>query len=343
MVSMKSITKLCGLTILCSGLALTSCGEQIATYDPYTDYDTSAAFLTGTFANRLFPSDWTYIPDDPAYPNPSWCKSAEPYELKFKLIGMGVVSPLFNEHDNVTVAICVESIGKINEIETGDGSEHIFQVDAYDAEGAVLQTIYGDDVSSYHVTEVNFSANRIAQIKVSMIGYYTSNSQKQALGICKIAMFGEESETPLHPSVTIDYQNTGSANLPTSWNDADTAETSRVGTFDVDGTEFKVNFLGKWRVSTNHAEIGAKFNDPLSYLLSVSDVEISTITIDYYGVEACAVYATNDASGTALSGTSETASSNESSLVYSYAVNCADWSIAMTSDAWIYSITFLLA
>ena len=340
--SMKNITKLFGLTILCGGLALTSCGEQVATYDPYTDYDTSAAFIVGTFANRLFPTDWTYVPDDPAYPEPSWCKSEEPYELKFKLIGMGVISPTFVEHDDITVAICVESIGKINETDTGTGSEHIFQVDAYDTDGTVLETVYGDDVSSYHVTEVNFTVDNIAQIKVSMIGYYTSNSQKQALGICKIAMYGEESQIPVHSSVTIDYQNTGSANLPTSWNDADTIETSRIGTFDVDGTEFKVNFLEKWRVSTNHAEIGAKSADPISFILSVSNVEVSTITIDYYGVEACAVYATNNASGTAIVGTNETASSNESSLVYSYAVNSANWSIEMTSDSWIYSITFLL-
>ncbi|MFA6675552.1 MAG: hypothetical protein WCS49_01585 [Bacilli bacterium] len=339
---MKYITKVVGLTILCGGLALTSCGEQVATYDPYTDYDTSAAFLVGTFANRLFPTDWTYVPDNPEYPNPSWCKSAEPYELKFKLIGMGVISPTFTEHDDITVAICVESIGKINETNTGNGSEHIFQVDAYDKEGAVLQTIYGDDVSSYHVTEVNFSVDNIAQIGVTMVGYYTSNSQKQALGICKIAMYGEESDIPVNSSFTIDYQNTGSANLPTSWNDTDTAETSRIGTFDVDGTEFKVNFLGKWRVSTNHAEIGAKSADPVSFLLSVSDVQVSAITIDYYGTETCAVYATNDASGSALAGVSQAASSNENSLVYSYTVNSDNWSVAMTSDAWIYSITFLL-
>ena len=339
---MKKTTKLLGLLLLLSGLAFTSCGGQTTAFNPYTDYDITQAFLVGTFVNKVFPSDWTYVPDNPSYPDPSWCKSAEPYELKFKLVGMGVISPVFEAHDDVKVAICVQSTGKINETDTGTGSDHIFQVDALDAEGQVLETLFGDDVEGYHVTEVTFAADSIAQVKVSMVGYYTYESQKQALGICKIALFGEASAPVQTKSLVISDKNLGGSNLPTSWNDTDTTETSRIGTYDVEGTEFKVNYLGKWRVSTSHSELGSK-SDPASSLRSLSNVKVVSITIDFYSAVACDVYASNDGTGTPIEGASQTASANEGSVVYSYSVNSNAWSLTMTGNAWFYSITFVIS
>lgn len=333
-----------GLALLLGGLILTACGGNDGpSYDPYTDYDTTTAFLTGTFVNKSFPSDWTYIPDSVDYPDPSWCKSEEPHELKLKLLGMGVSSPSFVAHDDIKVAICVESIGKINETISEEGSEHIFQVRAYDEENAVLETLYADDVEAYHVSEVTFTADYITKIDVTMIGYYRLDDMKKALGVCKIACFGNASSVvPPEPATTLSvtYDNLGGATLPSDWDDTMTAETSNIGTYTVNEAEFKVNFKGKWRISTNNKELGSK-NDPASYLLSVSEVNVSKMTIDYYSTVCCEVYNSIDSSTTAISGVSEEASANESSVVKSYAINSAAWSLKMTaSKCWIYSITF---
>lgn len=336
---MKNITKTLRLFLLMGSLAMVSCGNT-PTYDPYTDYDTSAAFLVGTFVEKSFPSDWTYVPDDPTYPDPSWCKSEEPHELKFKLIGMGVISPEFTAHDEIKVAICVESIGKINETITDEGSEHIFQIDAYQGD-TVAETLYGDDVSAYHVSEVTFTSQNITKIAVSMVGYYSQDGAKKALGICKIVCFGDASVPSQDKSLSVTYDNLGGSALPTGWTDTDTADTSRIGTYDVDGTEFKVNFTGKWRISTNNKELGAKA-DPVSFVKSVSTVTVKKITIDYYSSVSCAVYASQDASGDAITGEVETASTNESSHVSSYVVNSAAFAIKVTANAWIYSITFAI-
>ena len=140
-------------------------------------------------------------------------------------------------------------------------------------------------------------------------------------------------------TLLVDYRNDGGANIPTEWNESDTGETVRQGTFD-DG--FKLDFVGKWYVSNNKKEYQTK-KDPVSYIRAASDLVIQKVVVEVFMADF-EVYLTNDHIGNKLEG-KEVAAGNADGTAYEYVVNSKNWSVLFTetykgSSINIYSFTF---
>ena len=143
-------------------------------------------------------------------------------------------------------------------------------------------------------------------------------------------------------TLKVDYTNDGGANIPTTWNDDDTASTVRTATYQVDGEDFKIDFVGKWYNSTKKEEFQTK-KDPVSYIRAASDLYVRRLTVEVFQADAD-VYLTRDHTGTKLTGTDATAEHNDGTAL-SYEINSKDWSVLAVetykgSSVNFYSFTF---
>ena len=135
---------------------------------------------------------------------------------------------------------------------------------------------------------------------------------------------GPEPEPVGQLKVVVDFQNDGGANIPTSWNDEDTAETVRKATYYVNAQEFSIEFVGKWYNSSTYGEYQTK-KDPVSYIRSASTLEVKKVVIeDFKAVSK--VYLTNDHTGDEVVGSNDIAV-HEDGTATSYTLNSANWSI----------------
>ncbi len=142
--------------------------------------------------------------------------------------------------------------------------------------------------------------------------------------------------------LVIDYQHDGGANVPTEWNDADTAETVREGSYEVNGEQFKFEFVGKWYNSTNKQEFQTK-KDVGAYFRSASTVVVKRLVVEVFSADA-AVYSTADHTGAAVTGSATTAVHSDGTAL-SYTLNSANWSVVPVetykgSNVNFYSFTF---
>ena len=151
-----------------------------------------------------------------------------------------------------------------------------------------------------------------------------------------------ESQPQQEVKLVVDYQNDGGANIPTSWNDGDTAETVRKATYQVNGQDFSIEFVGKWYNSTNKQEYQTK-KDPVSYLRAVSTMVVKRLVVEVFQAKA-PVYLTNDHTGDEVTGTAATAVHSDGEAK-SYELNSATWSVFAEetykgSSVNFYSFTF---
>ncbi len=143
-------------------------------------------------------------------------------------------------------------------------------------------------------------------------------------------------------SFTVDYLSAAEF-LPTSWNDEDTAETVRSAQFTVGESEFNMDFLGKWYISSNQQELQAKKN-PVSFVRSsTSDLIPSKVVIETFKADI-KVYLTNDCSGEEVAGKAVDAVHSDGTAL-EYTLGGADWSFLAAetykgSSINIYSFTF---
>ena len=150
---------------------------------------------------------------------------------------------------------------------------------------------------------------------------------------------------PTPPSgsyVVVDYQHDGGANIPTEWNNDDTAETVRKADYTVGEATFSIEFVGKWYNSTNKEELQTK-KDPVSYIRSASSLVPTKVVIEVFKADM-KVYTTIDMSGDEVTGTEATAVHSDGTAT-EYALNSANWSILAFetykgSNINIYSLTF---
>ena len=164
-----------------------------------------------------------------------------------------------------------------------------------------------------------------------------------------LAACGENPETPDTPdtpavsgSVVVDYQHDGGANIPTEWNDNDTAETVRRASYTVGEQTFTIEFVGKWYNSSNKQELQTK-KDPVSYIRSSSTLVPTKVVIETFKADM-KVYKSSDMSGDEVSGTKVTAA-HEDGDAYEYTLGSKDWSVLAAetykgSSINIYSLTF---
>lgn len=144
-------------------------------------------------------------------------------------------------------------------------------------------------------------------------------------------------------SLKVDYTNDGGANIPTSWNDEDNENTVRKATYSVDGKDFSIEFVGKWYLSESKQEYQTKKENPVSFIRAASPYIVKRMVVEIFKADF-EIYTTKDHTGTALSGSEETAEHGDGTAT-SYQVNSHNWSILAKetykgSNVNLYSVTF---
>lgn len=167
------------------------------------------------------------------------------------------------------------------------------------------------------------------------------------------ALSEEESEEPSEESsseidlsdvtLKVDYQNIGGANIPDSWDDNDDESKVREASFEIkEGIYFDLDFVGKWKLSTNHGELQTK-KSPASYIRSAGDIVVKKVVIEVFSADVD-VYLTSDHTGAKVSGIEVDAVHSDGDA-YSYDINSAEWSLFPVetykgNSINIYSFTF---
>lgn len=128
-----------------------------------------------------------------------------------------------------------------------------------------------------------------------------------------------EGETKL----VVDYLNVGGASIPDSWDDSDTASTVRSASYTVNGESFTLDFVGKWRISTNNQELQTK-KDPASFVRATSSLVVKRVIIETFSADVD-VYSTVDMSGDKLTGTEATPVHSDGDAL-EYTLNSSTWS-----------------
>jgi len=149
---------------------------------------------------------------------------------------------------------------------------------------------------------------------------------------------------PLEPTnLMVNYENCG-IEIPVEWNDNDNSNTIRNAIYEVNESSFAIQFIGKWRISTNNQEIMAK-KDPVSFIRSNSELVVKTMIVEFFSADFY-VYTSNDCTGERLTG-SETTAVHGDGDAFEYTINSATWSIKAVetykgSSVCLYSVSFVL-
>ena len=149
-----------------------------------------------------------------------------------------------------------------------------------------------------------------------------------ALSSCSLFNSKNEEEKPkdepTKADLVINYQNIGGAEIPASWNDKDTSETVRHASYTVKEQSFEVDFVGKWRISTNNKELQTK-KDPVSFIRSTSEMVVKKMVIEVFSADL-ELYLSLDHTGEKLVG-KETTPKFADGEALEYEVNSPNWSI----------------
>lgn len=126
----------------------------------------NAANIVGTISNAI-PEGWTYITNDPKYPNPGYYTNGG---LKINFEGIGIQSPVFAQENSATVIL---NIAKLNENQKTGTTDDSFTITGLDDAGVVIAT------ATIKKTEVKAGDNTVTlsgngfftTVKVIMTGY----------------------------------------------------------------------------------------------------------------------------------------------------------------------------
>ena len=114
--------------------------------------------------NNAIPDCWTYITNDPAYPDPAFYANGG---LRINYEYIGITSQEFNQQSNIKVTI---NISAFNANTRTAGSADVFTITGYNASNvavgtAAIQTVaVGDNV-------INLTGTNIVKVDVIMTGY----------------------------------------------------------------------------------------------------------------------------------------------------------------------------
>ena len=129
---------------------------------------------TATF-NSAIPTGWTYIPNNPSYPNPSFYKDGG---LKMNYVDMGVTSPSFTASDSVNVSVLINALNENTKTNEADDI-HVFTVTGLDSSGNEISSAIGyiDEIAKGETSSVTISGTGICQVKVVMTAYYNNGTK----------------------------------------------------------------------------------------------------------------------------------------------------------------------
>ena len=139
-----------------------------------TPVDPSGDVLASATFNSAMPSGWTYIPNNPSYPNPSFYKDGG---LKMNYVDMGVTSPSFTASDSVNVSVLINALNPNTKTNEADDI-HVFTVTGLDSSGNEISSAIGyiDELAKGETSSVTISGTGICQVKVVMTAYYNDGT-----------------------------------------------------------------------------------------------------------------------------------------------------------------------
>lgn len=131
--------------------------------------------------NKNLPSTWTYITNNPSYPNPAYYDGGG---LKLNYYNIGLISQEFSPVDEAHVTLSIGSMdGRKN---PQGGAEHVFEIKGLDALGETLDTKYQDSIVVGDLGAVTLSGEGIVKVSIIMIGYFEQSGSNQTLELNKI-------------------------------------------------------------------------------------------------------------------------------------------------------------
>ena len=139
----------------------------------------SALPITGTI-NKAIPSGWTYITNNPAYPDAAFYSSGG---LKLNFENQGITSPEFNPEAQVEVNLVIGALN--SNTKSASASENVFTVEGLNASNEVVATgtlktvAVGDN-------KVTLSGTGIVKVSAKMTGYYFDGTTRYNLDLKEV-------------------------------------------------------------------------------------------------------------------------------------------------------------
>ena len=139
-----------------------------------TPVDPSGDVLATATINNAIPAGWTYIPNNPSYPDPSFYKDGG---LKLNFVDMGVTSPSFTAIDSVNVSVLINALNPNTKTNEADDI-HVFTVTGLDSSGNEISSAIGyiDELAKGETSSVTISGTGICQVKIVMTAYYNDGT-----------------------------------------------------------------------------------------------------------------------------------------------------------------------
>jgi hypothetical protein len=129
----------------------------------------NATDLFCDFSGKSIPSGWTYITNNPTYPDPGFYTASGTEGLKLNFEGQGMLSPTFGSANTVTVIL---NITALNENTKTGVSDDAFTITALNASDAVLATqTIGKTAVQTGDNSVTLSGTDIVKVQMIMTGY----------------------------------------------------------------------------------------------------------------------------------------------------------------------------
>lgn len=129
---------------------------------------TNATNIVGTF-NGSIPTGWTYITNNPTYPDPSFYTTAGLEGLKMNFENQGVCSPAFNAENAVTVILNVNALNQ--NTKTGTSTD-AFTVYGLNSDSVPMDTkTIGNTALKVGDNTVYLTGTGISIVKIIMTGY----------------------------------------------------------------------------------------------------------------------------------------------------------------------------
>ena len=251
-----------------------------------------AALLAGTFAmsaaelakgviNNAIPDGWTYITNDPKYPNYEFYGDGG---LKMRYVGQGILSPKFTAEGDVEVIITINALNANTKTSEGDP----FTITGLNAEGtevatATLATVeVGDNTATLNGTG-------IAQVQVIMTAYPHNGTAYCNVSLGGVTINGEGTPADVTDPGTDPEPTPGDAIFFESFADGQGDFT----TYEVKNTKPEGDTHSVWYYNSKHKQMAAgAYVDGTNYeteawlispAIDLSNVSTATFTFDHAG------------------------------------------------------------
>ena len=289
---------------------------------------TMMAQVTGTFSGSI-PAGWTYITNNPTYPDAAFY--ATPAGLKLNFEGQGFLSPTLVSSDEVVVTL---TIGALNQNTKTAASTDVFTITGLNAADEVVATKTLTSVAVGANNTVTLNGTAIVKVKVIMTGYPNDGTKYCNINLTSCTVGGGGTVDP-EPTTDFemveaefvyfaDYSSTDGQNFMVNlYSDMTWEENAETGGYvpTSEGNYFSLDvytasassFVGTYTFDANDTYMAGTFGSEYSAWVNVSAAGVETaltltagtitITSNGAGLGYTVVYSLTDQNSTVHTGT----------------------------------------